>query len=91
MCVCVCVCVQDLDDPLIKCVCVCVQDLDDPLSGLYAFRGALDERTAVLEGLLVDLETKPATYVPDTVSLTSIGREVYCLSGLDVELCLMTL
>lgn len=44
-----------------------LKDLDDPLSGLYAFRGALDERTDFLESLLVELEEKPANYVPSSV------------------------
>ena len=46
------------------------QDLDDPLSGIYAFRAALDERTTYLENLLRELETMPSDYVPQTVSAT---------------------
>lgn len=46
------------------------QDLDDPLSGIYAFRAALDERTTYLESLLRELETMPSDYVPQTVSAT---------------------
>lgn len=44
-----------------------LKDLDDPISGIYAFRTALDERITYLETMLDDLETQPADYVPNSV------------------------
>jgi hypothetical protein len=44
-----------------------VQDLDCPVTGLYAFRGSLDDRVAFLTSLLRELATKPGNYIPSSV------------------------
>ena len=44
-----------------------LKDLDCPVSGLYAFRGSLDDRVAFLTALLKELATKPGNYVPSSV------------------------
>ncbi|GAX76283.1 hypothetical protein CEUSTIGMA_g3728.t1 [Chlamydomonas eustigma] len=51
-----------------------LKDLDYPVSGLYAFRGSLDDRVSFLTSLLAELEKKPPDHVPSSVmALKQLG------------------